>query len=113
MTRQPTWLCTSLATLLLAAIVGLTMTTSVDIRISDAIFAAGGGAWPLPHAGWTRAVGYEGPKYAVIGFALLTYKPPQVLFTFFVIYALSGYVMAVMALKKKRGGPPSKMGEHS
>lgn len=70
MTRQPTWLCPSLATLLLAAIVGLTMTTSVDTRISDAIFAAGGGAWPLPHAGWTRAVGYEGPKYAVIVFAL-------------------------------------------
>ena len=48
----------------------------------------------------------------VIGFALLTYKPPQVLFTFFVLYALSGYVMAIMAIsKKKGGGPPSKMGE--
>ena len=46
----------------------------------------------------------------VIGFALLTYKPPQVLFTFFVAYALSGYVMALMALARNRGGPPAKMG---
>lgn len=47
----------------------------------------------------------------VIGFALLTYKPPQVLFTFFVAYALSGYVMALLAMSKKRGGPPGKTGE--
>jgi len=47
---------------MLAAVIGIAMTTAVDVRISDAIFAAGGGAWPLPHAGWTRALGYEGPK---------------------------------------------------
>jgi CDP-diacylglycerol--serine O-phosphatidyltransferase len=46
----------------------------------------------------------------IIGFALLTYKPPQVLFTFFVAYALSGYVMALMALSRKRGGPPTRTG---
>ncbi len=61
----------ALTALLLAAVVGVAMTTAMDVRISDAIFAAGGGAWPLPHAGWTRALGYEGPKYAVIAFALV------------------------------------------
>jgi len=61
----------ALTALLLAAVVGVAMTTAMDVRISDALFAAGGGAWPLPHAGWTRALGYEGPKYAVIAFALV------------------------------------------
>lgn len=61
----------TLAVLLLAGIVGIGMTTDMDIRISDAIFAAGGNAWPLPHSGWTRVAGYEGPKYALIAFAVL------------------------------------------
>ena len=61
----------ALTALLLTAVVGVAMTTTVDVRISDAIFVAGGGAWPLPHAGWTRTVGYEGPKYLVIAFALV------------------------------------------
>ncbi len=39
----------------------------------------------------------------ILGFALLTYKPPVVLFLFFVAYALSGYVMTVIRLAKKRG----------
>lgn len=60
-----------LAVLLFAGIVGIGMTSSVDIRISDAIFAAGGNAWPLPHSGWTRVAGYEGPKYALIAFAVV------------------------------------------
>ena len=59
-----------LVVLLLAGIVGIGMTTSLDVRISDAIFAAGGNAWPLPHSGWTRVAGYEGPKYALIAFAV-------------------------------------------
>ena len=71
MTPRRILLCTALAVLMLAAIVVVTMTPSVDIRISDAIFAARGGAWPLPHTGWTRVAGYEGPKYAVILFALV------------------------------------------
>lgn len=60
-----------LAASLLAIIAAVAMTTAVDIRISDAIFAAGGGAWPLPHSGWTRVAGYEGPKYALVAFAVL------------------------------------------
>jgi CDP-diacylglycerol--serine O-phosphatidyltransferase len=47
----------------------------------------------------------------VLGFALLSYKPPQVLFTFFVAYALSGYVMGAMELGKKRRNPKTKSGE--
>ena len=70
MTRRTYWLCTAAAALSLLVIAGTAMTSAVDIRISDAIFAAGGGAWPLPHSGWTRAIGYEGPKYLVIAFAL-------------------------------------------
>jgi membrane-associated PAP2 superfamily phosphatase len=61
----------ALTAVLLAAVVGIATTTAVDVRISDAIFAAGGEAWPLPHAGWTRWLGYEGPKYALIAFALV------------------------------------------
>ncbi|MEO1768065.1 CDP-diacylglycerol--serine O-phosphatidyltransferase [Thiobacter aerophilum] len=38
----------------------------------------------------------------VIGFALVVYKPAQVLFLFFVGYALSGYVLAVLALARRR-----------
>ena len=38
----------------------------------------------------------------VLGFALLTYKPPQVLFLVFVVYALSGYAMWVVGLRKKK-----------
>ena len=59
------------AALSLVAIVSAGATSALDVRISDAIFAAAGGAWPLPHSGWTRALGYEGPKYLVIAFALV------------------------------------------
>jgi len=38
----------------------------------------------------------------ILGFALLTYKPPVVLFLFFVAYALSGYVMTVIRFAKRR-----------
>lgn len=38
----------------------------------------------------------------ILGFALLTYKPPVVLFLFFVAYALSGYVMTLIRFTKKR-----------
>lgn len=38
----------------------------------------------------------------MLGFALLTYKPPLVLFLFFVAYALSGYVMWLVSLRKKK-----------
>ena len=68
--HRPSWSRASLIVLLLASVVGVTMTTAIDVPVSDAIFAAGGDAWPLPHAGWTRAVGYEGPKYVVTVFAL-------------------------------------------
>ena len=37
----------------------------------------------------------------ILGFALLTYKPPVVLFLFFVAYALSGYVMTVIRFAKR------------
>lgn len=37
----------------------------------------------------------------ILGFALLTYKPPLVLFLFFVAYALSGYVMTVVSFVQK------------
>jgi membrane-associated PAP2 superfamily phosphatase len=70
-TARARWPRIALTALMLAAVIGIAMTTDVDVRISDAIFAAGGGAWPLPHAGWTRALGYEGPKYALIAFALV------------------------------------------
>ena len=39
----------------------------------------------------------------ILGFALLTYKPPLVLFLFFVAYLLSGYVMTIIGFAKKRG----------
>lgn len=42
----------------------------------------------------------------ILGFALLTYKPPVVLFLFFLAYALSGYVMAVTGFAKTRGAKP-------
>ena len=39
----------------------------------------------------------------ILGVALLTYQPPQVLFLFFVAYALSGYVVSLVGwIKKKR-----------
>ena len=41
----------------------------------------------------------------ILGFALLTYKPPLVLFSFFVIYALSGYAMWVAGVVKKKRAP--------
>ncbi len=41
----------------------------------------------------------------ILGFALLTYKPPLVLFLFFVAYALSGYVLWLMDLIKKKKTP--------
>lgn len=37
----------------------------------------------------------------ILGFALLTYKPPVVLFLFFVAYALSGYVLTVIRFANK------------
>lgn len=43
----------------------------------------------------------------ILGFALLTYKPPVVLFLFFVAYALSGYVMMVIRFAN-RGEAKSK-----
>jgi CDP-diacylglycerol--serine O-phosphatidyltransferase len=42
----------------------------------------------------------------ILGFALLTYKPPQVLFLSFIAYALSGYVMWAFSFWKKRNRPP-------
>ncbi len=38
----------------------------------------------------------------ILGFALLTYKPPLVLFLVFVAYALSGYAMWVVGVVKKK-----------
>jgi len=70
-TRRLQWLYVLLTALLLSLVVGIAMTTATDALISDAIFAAGGNAWPLPHAGWTRAAGYEGPKYLLIVFAVV------------------------------------------
>jgi CDP-diacylglycerol--serine O-phosphatidyltransferase len=42
----------------------------------------------------------------ILGFALLTYKPPVVLFLFFVAYALSGYVMTVIRFAKRDEAKP-------
>lgn len=43
----------------------------------------------------------------ILGVALLTYQPPQVLFLFFVAYALSGYVVWLVGwIKKKRTPSP-------
>ena len=44
----------------------------------------------------------------ILGFALLTYKPPQVLFLVFVAYALSGYVMWAFSFRKKNAKPPAE-----
>ncbi len=41
----------------------------------------------------------------ILGFALLTYKPPLVLFCFFVAYALSGYVMWLLGFIKNKKTP--------
>lgn len=71
MTHRLQWLYVLLTALLLSMVVGIAMATVTDVLISDAIFAAGGNAWPLPHAGWTRVAGYEGPKYLLIAFAVV------------------------------------------
>lgn len=101
MTWRSRPLCAALAALLLTAVVGIAMTTSVDIRISDAIFAAGSSAWPLPHAGWTRAAGYEGPKYALIVFALLLIAGlarPELLRRFGLERREAAYLIACLAI---------------
>ena len=42
MKLRPNWAYVSLTALLLGAVVIVAMTTTIDMRISDAIFAAGG-----------------------------------------------------------------------
>lgn len=101
MTRRSYWLCLTAAALSLLAIAGTAMTSAVDLRISDAIFAAGGGAWPLPHSGWTRAIGYEGPKYLVIAFALVLVAGlvrPSLLRRFHLEPREAAYLLACLAL---------------
>lgn len=91
----------ALTVLLLAAVVGIAMATAVDVRISDAIFAAGGGAWPLPHAGWTRALGYEGAKYALIAFAFVLIAGlvrPSLLRSIHLERREAAYLLACLAL---------------
>jgi len=54
----------------LVPVVVISLGTHIDVRISDRIFAAGGGAWPVPHSGWMRHVAYDGAKRALVIFAL-------------------------------------------
>jgi membrane-associated PAP2 superfamily phosphatase len=100
-TRQSYRICLTAAAVSLVAIAGAAATSVVDVRISDAIFTAGGGAWPLPHSGWTRAVGYEGPKYLVIAFALVLIAGlarPSLLRRIRLEPAEAAYLLACLAL---------------
>jgi len=54
-----------------------------------------------------KSVPFVAMLLVILGFALLTYKPPQVLFLLFVAYALSGYVMWVFGLRKKNTTKPA------
>lgn len=47
----------------------------------------------------------------VLAFALLTYSPPQVLFLAFIAYALSGYVMCLIAFSRRKSGKVAKAPE--
>jgi membrane-associated PAP2 superfamily phosphatase len=64
-----TALCLVVCSVLVPVVV-LGLGTHVDVRISDRIYAAGGGAWPIPHSGWMRQVAYDGAKRALVIFAL-------------------------------------------
>lgn len=44
----------------------------------------------------------------ILGFALVTYSPPQVLFLAFMAYALSGYVMWLIAFSRRKSARPSR-----
>lgn len=50
----------------LAAVVVVASVTDIDVRAADALFAAGGRSWPLPHSGWPRWLAYDGAKLAII-----------------------------------------------
>lgn len=50
----------------LVAVVVVASVTDIDVRAADALFAAGGWSWPLPHSGWPRWLAYDGAKLAII-----------------------------------------------
>ncbi len=54
-----------------------------------------------------KSVPFVAMLLVILGFALLTYKPPQVLFLLFVAYALSGYVMWVFEFRRKSAAKPA------
>lgn len=54
----------------LVAVLAVASATDIDVRAADALFAAGGRSWPLPHSGWPRWLAYDGAKLAVIAFGL-------------------------------------------
>jgi CDP-diacylglycerol--serine O-phosphatidyltransferase len=45
-----------------------------------------------------------------LGFALMALRPEVTLFGFFVIYALSGYVLAIIRMVKRKTGTPGAAG---
>lgn len=49
-----------------------------------------------------KSIPYVALLLIIFGFALLTYKPPLVLFLFFVLYALSGYAMWLVGMIKRK-----------
>lgn len=44
--------------------------TFLDLRLADALFAAGNNSWPVPHSGWPRRLAYDGPKLLLAAFGL-------------------------------------------
>lgn len=70
----------SVAAALLAIVIVVASSTDIDMRAADALFAAGGGSWPLAHAGWPRWLFYDGAKVALAAFGLFLMagmaKPP-------------------------------------
>ena len=58
------------AAALLAIVIVVASSTDLDMRAADALFAAGGGVWPLAHAGWPRRLFYDGAKAALVAFGL-------------------------------------------
>jgi membrane-associated PAP2 superfamily phosphatase len=57
--------CIVAALVLLIAVMVVANATGLDVALSDALYDAASGRWPVAHSGWLRAVAYDGAKYAL------------------------------------------------
>lgn len=93
--------CAAPAAAFLVAVIVIATSTDIDTRITDALYAAGGGHWPVPHSGWPRRLTYDGAKGVLAMFGLFLIAGvayPALLRRTGLVRREAGYLLACLCL---------------